>query len=105
MSSRVSFAMFRRTPLVAATSAALLLAACESVEDKVTRHLDLGLELVEAGELGKAMLEFRSALQLDENLAPAYFEIAKIQEERGNARSAPAGEWGSPTVPANRPDS
>ena len=66
----------------------LLVAGCDSVEERVEKHFERGLELIAEGNDVKAMLEFRNALQLDENHIGSHFELGKIQEARGNIRPA-----------------
>ena len=56
----------------------LALAACDSVEERVAEHHQRGLELVESGEPAKAMLEFRNALQLDQDYVPSRFQLATL---------------------------
>lgn len=64
--------------------AILVLAACDSVEERVAKHYARGLELVAEGEYAKASLEFRNALKLDSEFVPAHFEMAKLQERERN---------------------
>ena len=66
--------------------ALLALAACDSAEERVAQHFERGLELVEEGAPEKAALEFRNALEVDENFIPARFELAKILLAEGNAQ-------------------
>ncbi len=74
--------------LAAVLAATLALAACDTAAERIARHLEKGLELVEAGELGKALLEFRSALQIDIDTLPAHLEMARIYEAQGDGRRA-----------------
>ncbi len=68
--------------------AALALAACDSVEERVEKHYARGMELLEQGEPVKATLEFRNALKLDENHPAARFQIARAYERDGDLRAA-----------------
>ena len=61
---------------------ALFLAACDSPEQRAQNHYDQGIELFEKGDLVKAKLEFRNALQFNKKLAPAWFALAKIDEKK-----------------------
>lgn len=61
----------------------LLLAACDSVEERVAEHYERGQVLLEEGVPQKAILEFNNALQLDEDHAPSHFAIGQIHEARG----------------------
>lgn len=77
-----------RRVLAAAMGALLLLAACDSVEERVEKHYRRGIELVEAGELAKATIEFRNALKLDENHPGARYQIGLAYERDGELRAA-----------------
>lgn len=66
----------------------LLLAACDSPEERVAKHYESGLELVAEGETTRAALEFRNALKIDEDFIPARFQIAKIYQENKEFRPA-----------------
>lgn len=66
----------------------LLLAACDSVEERVAKHYARGQELMEEGEPGKALLEFRNVLQLNDQHAPSHFAIGLILEQKGELQAA-----------------
>ena len=66
----------------------LLLAGCDSVEERVAGHYEAGLSLIEQGQPDKAILEFRNALKINDQHAPSYLELGKIFEIRGDVRSA-----------------
>jgi tetratricopeptide (TPR) repeat protein len=61
----------------------LALAACESTEDRILRHMARGAELVQQGQDDKARLEFANALKLDPALAAAHSELARLYERAG----------------------
>lgn len=65
-----------------------MLAACDSIEERVASHYERGQELVDAGSPEKAVLEFNNALQLDDKHVPSHFAIAKIQEAGGELQQA-----------------
>ena len=65
-------------------ASAVVLAACDSAEERVAKHQERGLELVAEGEYAKAGLEFRNALKLDDGFVPAHFEMAKLYEREQN---------------------
>lgn len=69
---------------------ALVLAGCESPEERAQKHFERGQALVAEGEHSKARIEFRNALRLEANFAEARFELAKSFEHDGNMRSAAA---------------
>lgn len=54
-----------------------VLSACDTAEDRVNAFYNRGLELVAAGEIDKAILEFRNALQLDQDSVESRLEFAK----------------------------
>lgn len=64
-------------------SLCILIAACSSVEERVLKHYESGLELLKDGEPTKASLEFRNALKLNNDFAPALHELAKVEFGRG----------------------
>ena len=68
----------------------LALAGCDSAKERVAKHQSQGMALLEQGEPQKAALEFRNALQIDENFVPARFELAKILLAEGNYQGAVA---------------
>lgn len=67
---------------------ALLLAACDTVEERIAEHYERGQALLEEGAPDKAMLEFRNALQLNAEHVPSLFAIAGILEKRGDLQGA-----------------
>jgi tetratricopeptide (TPR) repeat protein len=58
-----------------------------SKEEAANRYLNSGVELFEEGELSKASLELRNALQIDPKLANAYYYLALISEKNQNWKS------------------
>ena len=80
-------AAFRRAAL-APFMLVLLLAACDSVEERIAEHYERGQELLEEGAPDKAILEFSNALKLDENHVPSLFAVAGILEGRGDFQAA-----------------
>ncbi|MEM9045958.1 MAG: tetratricopeptide repeat protein, partial [Pseudomonadota bacterium] len=65
----------------------LLVAACDSAEDRAEKHYQSGLELAEA-EPEKAMLEFRNAVKLSENHVGAHFQLGILMEDQNNLPEA-----------------
>ena len=82
------FAAFQRGALLAPLALLLVLAACDSVEERIAKHYERGQSLVEEGQLEKAILEFSNALQLDDKHALSHFAIGKIHETRGELQAA-----------------
>ena len=64
--------------LLSASFVALTLAACDTADERSEAHYQKGLELVEAGQTEKAMLEFRNALKLNQEAVAPRFEVAKL---------------------------
>lgn len=67
---------------------AVFLTACDSVEERAQRHYDRAVELLAAGEPEKASLEFRNAVELNQEFNEARFELAKIQESERRLSAA-----------------
>jgi tetratricopeptide (TPR) repeat protein len=69
-------------------AALLLLAACGSPEEREAEHLKNGKALFESGDLSKANIEFRNALQINPAGAEAKYYVGLIFEKRGNIPAA-----------------
>ena len=82
------FSLLGRFRWLFALSFAVLLAACDSIEDRVAEHYERGVELAAEGEIEKAMLEFRNAIKLNPDFVAAHFAMGEIHEARGEAQSA-----------------
>lgn len=68
----------------------LLAAGCDSPEERLEKHLQRGLALVEQGETVKAKLEFRNVLKINRDNGPARFQLGLMAEQDGDFRSAAA---------------
>jgi Tfp pilus assembly protein PilF len=77
-----------RVQLICAIAAMLLLAACDSPEEREAAYLKSGKELYEGGELSKAAIEFRNALKINPTGVEAKYFTALIYEKKGNVPSA-----------------
>ena len=55
---------------------ALFLAACQDDAAKLDEHLTRGKAYVEEERFREAIIEFKSALQIDPNLADVHYELA-----------------------------
>jgi len=63
----------------------LSISACSgSKEEAANRYLNSGIELYSEGELSKASVELRNALQIDPKLASAYYYLGLISEKHKN---------------------
>ena len=73
--------------LAFAASALALAAACSSPEERVERFSASGVEFLEAGEIGKANVQFQNALKINEEHVPSLLGLSRIAEERQDFRS------------------
>lgn len=81
--------MFKRVMLYLTLAMGLsLLAACESAEERAQKHFEKGLELIEAGDVERALVEFRNVFKLDGFHREARLVYAQVEEERGNISEA-----------------
>jgi pentatricopeptide repeat protein len=64
------------------------LTACASPEEKAAEFLANGEQLLSDGDLVKARLEFRNALQIDNKLASAWYGLAQIAQQNSEWREA-----------------
>jgi cellulose synthase operon protein C len=79
----------RVLPLAAASlSALLLLSACDSAEDRAEKHYGNAVELLEEGDVDRAIVELRNVFQLNGRHLPARRLYAATMLERGNMREA-----------------
>jgi len=85
LSSRI----VRRAAVAAlAISCVLALGACSSKEQKFARHLERAKEFEEKGQVKEALLELRSALQVDPKNADVNFQIAEQLMKSGDYANA-----------------
>jgi tetratricopeptide (TPR) repeat protein len=84
--------MFRfagnRRFLAAVCLAVLVVAGCGGAETRKARHLEKGQEFLAAGNLEKARVEFRNALQIAPTDSEARYENGLVDEKLGNQREA-----------------
>ena len=59
-----------------------LLTACSSPEEKAADYIENAQDLFKSGKLQKAEIEFKNALQINQNLVDAWYGIAQIHESR-----------------------
>lgn len=71
---------FFALPLLLITVLALLIGACTTPEKAKAQHLSRGQALLKEKKFQEAVLEFRSALQIDEKLAEAHWGLANAYE-------------------------
>ncbi len=65
-----------------------LLAACDSAEERAENHYQSGLELLESGDVDRALVELRNVLSLDEFHVEARRLFATTVRDRGDFSSA-----------------
>ena len=65
-----------------------LVAGCGSSQSQFQSHIERGKHYLAAGNLDKASVEFRNALQIESENAEAFYWNAKVAEQRGNFRDA-----------------
>ena len=81
--------MFKRVMLYLTLAMGLgLLAACESAEERAQKHFEKGMELIEAGDVERALVEFRNVFKLNGFHREARLIYAQVSEERGNISEA-----------------
>lgn len=73
--------------LIAAASFALL-AGCDTAEERAERHFQSGLELLQAGDVERALVEFRNVFKLNGSHREARLAYAKVERDRGNLQAA-----------------
>ncbi|MBK8161344.1 MAG: tetratricopeptide repeat protein [Rhodospirillaceae bacterium] len=74
--------------LFLAVAIIVFLAACSSPQEREAAYLENGKSLMKKGELAKASLEFRNALQVNPAGIEAKYFIGLILEEQGNIPAA-----------------
>ena len=65
-----------------------VLAACDSSEERAEKHYQSGLEYLQAGDVSRALVEFRNVFKLNGKHKEARRTYAKVELERGNTREA-----------------
>ncbi|WP_282129877.1 tetratricopeptide repeat protein, partial [Roseobacter litoralis] len=78
--------MFKIIPIMLV--AVLTLSACKSSEERAEEYYQSGLELIEAGDYERGMVELRNVFEFDGSHRDARFLLANIMLENGNIRGA-----------------
>ncbi len=81
-------AMSRLTLIAVAFAGFASLAACDTAEERAEKHFQSGMALLEAGDVERALVEFRNVFQLDGYHLEARMTYARIERDRGDVRSA-----------------
>src|ERR1700742_2425644 len=66
----------------------LVVGGCGGAESRKAKHLDKGSRFLTAGNLEKARVEFRNALQIAPTDIEARYESGVVDEKLGNPREA-----------------
>ena len=82
--------MILRSPALIAGLVALplILGQCDSAADRAETHFEAGMALVEAGDIDRALVEFRNVFRLDGHHREARTVYARLMRERGDNRAA-----------------
>ncbi|MCB2124948.1 MAG: tetratricopeptide repeat protein [Rhodobacteraceae bacterium] len=65
-----------------------LLVACDSAKERAEKHFEAGLEYIQAGDVDRALVEFRNVFQLDSTHREARRAYAEAERGRGRLREA-----------------
>jgi tetratricopeptide (TPR) repeat protein len=75
--------MMKQVPLLAGMFVVLIaLGGCSSPEEKAAGYIENAGELFQEGKLKKAEIEYKNALQINQNLPDAWYGLAKIHERK-----------------------
>lgn len=74
--------------LSVSVSALVALSACDSAEERAEEHFENALELLESGDVDRAIVEFRNVFQLNGQHLEARRLYAKTMRANGNIREA-----------------
>ena len=68
--------------------ALLSLAACDTAEERAEKYYQSGMALLEAGDVDRALIEFRNVFKLNGQHKEARLAYARVQRERGEFRDS-----------------
>jgi len=78
-----------RSPMIlAAVGLGLVVSGCGGAQSRMAKHLEKGESFLAAGNLEKARVEFRNALQIVPTDSEARFDNGLVDEKLGNVREA-----------------
>jgi cellulose synthase operon protein C len=69
-------------------AAALFLAACDTAEERAERFFQSGMSYLQAGDVDRALVEFRNVFKLNGKHREARLAYADAERKRGNLREA-----------------
>ena len=79
---------FRQPTHAALVAVFLLISGCDTAQERAERHFQSGMEYLQAGDVDRALVEFRNVFKLDSEHHEARVAYAKAERERGNLREA-----------------
>lgn len=80
--------LFRQHISAAALSALLLVSGCDTAKDRAEAYFQSGMEYLQAGDVERALVEFRNVFKLDGSHREARVAYAETELKRGNVREA-----------------
>lgn len=80
--------LFRQHISAAALSALLLVSGCDTAKDRAEAYFQSGMEYLQAGDVERALVEFRNVFKLDGSHRQARVAYAEAELKRGNVREA-----------------
>ncbi len=80
--------LFRQHISAAALSALLLVSGCDTAKDRAEAYFQSGMEYLQAGDVERALVEFRNVFKLDGSHRQARVAYAETELKRGNVREA-----------------
>ncbi len=72
----------KRLSVVALILVSISLQACSTPEEKSAEYIDNANILFQEGDLKKALIEYKNALQINQNLPEAWYGLARVHERR-----------------------
>ena len=80
--------LFSRIRLLGLIFGLMALVACDTAEERAEGHYQRGMQLLADGKTEQALLEFKNALQLNEDAIEPRLEFARIRMKQGEFRGA-----------------
>lgn len=77
-----------RPVIFAVLAAFLFVAGCDSAAERAQRHYESGVQYLQAGDVDRALVEFRNVFKLDNQHREARLAYADAERGRGNLREA-----------------
>lgn len=77
-----------RPVIFAVLATFLFVAGCDSAAERAQRHYESGMQYLQAGDVDRALVEFRNVFKLDNQHREARLAYAEAERGRGNLREA-----------------